>query len=317
MALEESTLVPEDLSRSVTLSDRSGDIDAEAVLPLLRDDLAVFVTDATPERADEIMLSVATSVGLAQQLPHHAEFATSVGRANVGKYFMTVSGRNDYQFVPPHTEGSSLIGVQLASFYCYENSTDGGETILFNNAELSPAWPNLRERVRRGRFTGTPSKADTVRARVLYKVSWPEDDLHDDDTLISQVESRIAGFEVFDVLAPLRPKHSVILGRDVFSYWFDVAAVDVDSGLDFDNMLRVERLLREPTNQSWTVAEADCVWRHRFVSSGVTLADLFRCKITRKLRDGELVIVNNLTWAHAANNWTPGTGERRVVAAFA
>jgi hypothetical protein len=30
-----------------------------------------------------------------------------------------------------------------------------------------------------------------------------------------------------------------------------------------------------------------------------------------------LIIQNNLTWTHAVNNWSPGSGLRKVAAAFA
>jgi hypothetical protein len=32
---------------------------------------------------------------------------------------------------------------------------------------------------------------------------------------------------------------------------------------------------------------------------------------------GDLVIYNNLTWAHSVANWSPDSGTRRVIAAFA
>ena len=40
-------------------------------------------------------------------------------------------------------------------------------------------------------------------------------------------------------------------------------------------------------------------------------------KIVRKLEPGDLVIMNNQTWTHAANNWSPGSGVRRIGVAIA
>jgi len=33
---------------------------------------------------------------------------------------MSVNERNDYQFIPPHSEGNHLMNMQLAAFFCYE-----------------------------------------------------------------------------------------------------------------------------------------------------------------------------------------------------
>jgi len=57
---------------------------------------------------------------------------------------MSVNERNDYQFIPPHSEGNHLMNMQLAAFFCYENSTDGGVTVLLNINETFNEWHKLR-----------------------------------------------------------------------------------------------------------------------------------------------------------------------------
>jgi len=52
-------------------------------------------------------------------------------------------------------------------------------------------------------------------------------------------------------------------------------------------------------------------------NSGVDYSKVFRCKITRKLAPGDLIIQNNLTWVHSSSNWSPGSGTRKVAASFA
>jgi alpha-ketoglutarate-dependent taurine dioxygenase len=75
-------------------------------------------------------------------------------------------------------------------------------------------------------------------------------------------------------------------------------------------------LLREPASgpgvNYFDKAYTRAVWR-----SGVTYRQLFRAVVIHRLEPGDLLIQNNLTWAHAASNWTPGSGIRNVIAAFA
>ena len=85
------------------------------------------------DAAEKLLLEVARRLGLAERLELQASFAGYMGhRQRVGQYSMSVNARDDYQFIPPHSEGDSFMGMQLAAFYCFENSTDAGEPILFN-----------------------------------------------------------------------------------------------------------------------------------------------------------------------------------------
>jgi len=80
--------------------------------------------------------------------------------------------------------------------------------------------------------------------------------------------------------------------------------------------LRESGLLKE-TLEGPTVGMMDNAADRRVWNSGVSFAGLFKCKITRKLRPGELIIQNNFTWTHAASNWFRGSGTRRIAASFA
>jgi hypothetical protein len=75
-------------------------------------------------------------------------------------------------------------------------------------------------------------------------------------------------------------------------------------------------MLKEPpgglATQDLDLAANERAWR-----SGVRLERLMTGKIIRKLLPGDLIIYSNPTWAHAANNWHPDTGVRRIAAAFA
>src|SRR5690606_9521241 len=107
------------------------DSSAGDIAKALSEDKVVLIQDVNADDADGLMHSVATHLGLTESLEVQSCFASSLGhRENVSRYYMSVNKRKDYEFVPPHSEGSSFTNIQLASRY--ENNTDGGETILMN-----------------------------------------------------------------------------------------------------------------------------------------------------------------------------------------
>lgn len=309
--------LPEDASRVVTLEHGAAGPDVESIVTALGQDQVVLIPGVAPEQADDLMFRVAERAGLAEGLKLQAGFADLHGhRSRIGKYFMTVNKRRDYQFVGPHSEGSSFAGMQLAAFLCYRNTTDGGETILLNADDSSPAWSSLRERVRRGRASRTLAPHEIARVRGMYQLRLPADMLQDDDQVISETATPIPGLTVLDVLAKPRKVRSRLLDRDIYAYWDTIESVDADSAREFERLLRRSGLLKEPPADFDRRAMDDAV-RRRIWQSGVTYDQIFRCKVTRKLAPGELVLVNNLTWTHAVSNWTPSSGTREVAAAFA
>jgi hypothetical protein len=314
-ATNTATPIPEAVDRLVAMD--QADCDLDRVVSSLRNDQAILIRQVAPDRADQLISAVAERFGLSQELEKQASFANFLGhRDRVGKYFMTVNRRANYEFITPHSEGTSFVGMQLASFHCYENSTDGGETILFNADDTLPGWSNLREHGRRAELGASLAPHEVARARGLYQIRLPEDVLRTDDHVLKRTNTAIRGLTLVDVLAKLQRTHSKVLDRPAYVYWDSVASIDSDSAVEFEQLLRQTGLLKEPAD-GLPLEKLDAAARRRELQSGTVFSQLFRCKITRKLVPGDLVIVNNLTWAHATNNWTPESGVRKVAAAFA
>jgi hypothetical protein len=310
--------VPENSSRLVIIDYDGHEINVSDVVRSLRQDLLVLIRNIASEQADRIMHDVAAGFGLSDALELQVGFAGFMGhRHNVGKYFMSVNERGDYQFISPHSEGDSFVNFQLASFFCYENSTDGGETILMNVNDSSIAWQSFREKVRRGRLGKRLLAPHEIRrARGLYRLSLPEDALREDDQILKEHQTDIADLTILDVLAKPRRAYSRILERELYVYWDSIASIDFDSASEYLRMLRQCGLLREPQG-GLELREMDNAAHRRVRHSGVDYAQLFNCKITRKLVPGDLIIQNNLTWTHAVANWSPGSGTRSIAACFA
>jgi hypothetical protein len=277
-----------------------------------------LIQNVDQDQAEITMQEVAKKLGLSEALKLQAGFAGLHGhRHNIGQYFMSVNQRGDYQFIPPHSEGNSFAGMQLASFFCYENSTDGGETVLLNVDSSSRLWPSLREKVRRGKLTSKSlTSREILRARGLYQLQFPADLLRVDDEIIEVHQTEIEGLTLVEVLAKPQMTYSRILDRKLYVYWDSISNIDFDSALEYERLLRQSGLLKEPTPGLGLIQMDNAADRHIW-HSGITFSELFTCKITRKLSSGELLIQNNLTWAHATTNWSPNSGIRKIAASFA
>src|SRR5215469_12428472 len=115
--------VPEDRSRLMVL-ERT---DISVALESIKKDMVILIRNVSADEVDDLIHGIANGLGLAEDLSLQAGYVRLYRhRHNVGKYFMTVNERHDYQFVAPHSEGSRSQRMQLSSFYCHENSTDGG-----------------------------------------------------------------------------------------------------------------------------------------------------------------------------------------------
>lgn len=309
-------VVPEDLGRMTILPGQEVANNNGKILAALRDDQVVLVQDLSPEQANTLMMSVSAALGLADSLEVQAEFASILGhRENVGQYYMTVNKRKDYQFVCPHSEGGSFDNFQLASFYCYENSTDGGETILMNTRQPAGLWESLREQVRRGKARTALTPGEIRRIKMELRLDMPGDALQDDDEILSE-DATDPALSIYEVLSKPVKSYSSILGRELHVYWTDIESLDLDSLHQFHQYLSENNLLRLPEG-GMEVENMDDQQGSRIRRFGSRYEKLFTCQLTRKLRKGEFIIMNNLSWTHAASNWTPGSGVRRVVAAFA
>lgn len=285
------------------------------ILDSLKADKAVLIRGVPSERADAVLGAVTEGLGLLDRLRLQAEFAELKGhRQRVGEYRMTVNTRSPYQFITPHSEGDSYINIQLAAFYCLENSTDGGETLLLNTDDASTAWPSLRELVTRVAPGSEKLPVATMRrATLMYRLESPPD-LRKDDEVVAEIPSAIRGLRLVQALAKPRRTYSQILQREVFAYWDSIASIDFDCLDSYARTLRACGLLRGPPQ---TLADMDTTHARRLRSSGVDHNLLFKRMIRYKLVAGDLILLNNLTWAHSAANWTPESGVRNVAAAFA
>ena len=313
------TGIREDRDRLAIVSRKANALDVSNILEALREDMVVLIQDVAPKDSEAIVGDVALRLGLSDQLKLQAGFAGLLGhRERIGQSFMSVTKRRDYQFITPHSEGSSFAGMQLACFFCYENSTDGGETLLLNANTTGECWSFLRERLRRGQLEGQrvlPAH-EIVRARGLYQLNLASDMLKEEDRILNREQSIIQGLTLLDVLAKPCTTYSKILGRHVHSYWATIGSADLSCAVEFERLLRDCGLLKEPLG-SLPLERLDTYAHRRVWSSGITLASIFKCKITLKFGPGDLLIQNNLTWAHAVNNWSPKSGLRKVAASFA
>jgi hypothetical protein len=310
--------VPEDRARLTSVEKGTTGIDPNPVLASLKQDSVVLVRSLSAKEADKLMHDLASKLGLAQALEFQASLAGYLDqRHNVGEYFMTVSDRSDYQFIAPHSEGSSFDNMQLAAFYCFENSTDGGESILLNVDESAGLWLENCERVKRAKPGSRPlTLHEIAQVKALYQLNMPEDVRREGDQILQEYGTPIPGFTVVDVLTKPEKSYSVILNRKMNVYWDSVGSADFDSASEYERLLRKSGLLREPLgglNLRQLDSDADRRLRH----SGISYPELFKCKVTLRLAPGDFIIQNNLSWTHSAANWSPGTGTRNVVAAFA
>jgi hypothetical protein len=207
--------------------------------------------------------------------------------------------------------------MELASFFCHENSTDGGATILMNVSDSSKAWQMCREKVRRGRIEGRSlTQHELLRARGLYNLSLPGDALKEDDIVLREFKSEIPNLTIVDALSKPRKSYSRILDRELYVFWDTVSSIDLDAVPQFAKLLEKSGLLREPPG-GLDLRRMDNCAGFRVWHSRVNYTNLFKCKVTHKLAPGDFIIQNNMTWCHSASNWSPGSGTRTIAACFA
>lgn len=308
--------VREDVEKLVVGDWRSNRIDLQSIVQSLRMDRVVLVRGLTFQDADNLIYRIAQVFGLEEALELQAEFANSLGhRSRVGRNYMTVNDRQSHQSIPPHSEGGSFVNLQLASFFAIDNTTDGGETVLMNTDESSEAWKRLREQRVKRKPGGRPlTPAEVATARTLNRLNLPEDVLEESDQVLRPVPTRIPGLDLVLALTQLRKTWSEILRQERYAYWDTVGSIDFDSAREYQELL--DECDLQHCGQA-TLSQLDYCDERRVWNSGISYDQLFKSKITRKLTAGDFVVCNNVTWAHAVSNWTPGSGVRNVVAAFA
>ena len=310
--------IPDGLDRLIAVESDGLEADTSLILEALRRDSVVLVRHCDANRADKLIRQVAAGLGVIDSLELQAGFAGFLGhRHNMSTYFMSVNRREDYQFVSPHSEGDSAVGMQLASFFCYENSTNGGQTILMNVDDKSEVWESLREivtKVAPGSRSLTPR--EFARVKALYRLRSPTCTVEEDDRIFQERRTEIPGLTLADVFAKPKKSRSCILDRQLNVYWDTIASIDFDSLNEYVRFLKERNLLREPVG-GMKLDQMDNAAPRRLWSSGVNYSKLFKCQMTLTLAPGDFLIQNNLTWTHAATNWAPESGTRLLSAAFA
>jgi len=305
----------EDKNRLSTIKSTSISEDALFIVQALKKDQVILVEDVDPGEADSLITHIAKAFNLSESLEIQAGMASIHQRENVGNCFMTVDRRGDYQFVSPHSEGSSFMNMQLAAFYCYENSVDGGETILLNVDQSSKLWDVLREKAVRGKSRKPLTAGEITQKRMQFRLNMPEDTLTDEDEILTSTTID-PDFTVFDVLAKPKRTYSTVLEQEIYALWYTIQYSDYDSLEEFHRLLVNSNLLKQPQDNV-DLAKFDDNYGLRIKRFGSQYSQLFKSKITYKTKPNDFLILNNLSWAHAANNWTPGSGVRNVVGAFA
>jgi len=305
--------VPEELEKLVRITNGSGNLQSQ-IVDVLRSDHVALVSDISIEQADALMLDLAGVFGLQNELELQAGLASLKGHRNkLSKWFMTTNQRKQYQCLPPHCEGNSFTNVQLAAFYCYENTTDGGETILMNVDNSSPVWATLKERVQRGVLSGTSlTPGEIARVKMQYNLQLPEDLLREQEEVLEEKITALPHLKVVEVLARPQKTYSKILGQELNVFWSSIENIDADSAKEYEQFLRHKNLFKESESGFSLATPWTRVW-----SSGLKYRELFKSSLTYKLQAGELIILNNQSWAHAVNNWSPGSGVRKTAVALA
>ena len=222
----------------------TGGGDTDLIVNSLKKDLVILVKNVEPDDADNLMFQISKKFGLSDKLELQAGYASSLGhRHNIGKYFMSVNKRENSQFVCPHSEGNHFSDIQLASFYGYDNTTDGGETILLHVDEHSESWGLLLERAFRGECNRVLTQNEILQARTLFKLNIPEDILSIEDEILKEVKLT-PDITLFEVLAKPRKTYSVILKRSLYAFWDSIERVDTGSPIAFMRLLEVLGILK-------------------------------------------------------------------------
>jgi hypothetical protein len=299
-----------------TLNYKSDPTLIPSIVETLKRDEVALIKNVSQDKADDLMFSVSEQLGLSESLEIQSGFASIMGhRKNIGRYFMSVNERSEYQFIYPHSEGSSYSNFQIASFYCFENSTDGGETILMKINQETDIWDLLREKVNRGRAERPLTQAETNQFRLQARINMPEDTLSSDDEVLSK-RVLIPGFTLFEVLAKPKKTYSYLLNKKLYAYWDSIASLDKRAALEFYQLLTQHGLLKSPYDNCH-LDFFDYAATSRLRDFGTNFNELFSCQIIYKMQPGDLILQDNLSWVHSANNWSPDSGSRKIAAAFA
>lgn len=296
----------------------ASDVEFEKITEILAQDKVVLIQGASPAEADRLIYGIAEELKLGEELEVQAGFAAIHNhRENVGKYFMTVNERGGYHFIPPHSEGNSAMDMQISAFYCFENTTDGGETILWGLSDDEEIWRGMKEfkyKIKTER--SELSKTEIATLKMRCEVNWPNDMVKEGDEIVYLMDEPVKDVYRYVVLQPAKKNYSRILGADRFVFWDTIANVDRDISAEFVKAIKQVGLFRAPDDLP-AGSDLDCSLHRKVWSSGTHLPSIFNRAILRKLQPGELIVMNNMTWSHSACGWTPGKGTRMVVAAFA
>lgn len=303
-----------DLNHMIKILEVDGGVPAyQKIADSLRQGEVVLLRGIDGHRIDNIIEAVVDQFNLRAELELQAGFATVKGhRESLSKYFMTVNKRDPFQCIPPHSEGGSFANMQLVSLYCYENTTDGGETVLLNLDEAVDLQQFVRERVKRGKVDSQQlSAGDISRIKMQYSLHLPDDLLRKDDMVLREQESGFPGLKVIDALAMPRKTWSKVLQKEVIAFWSTMKSTKSNLNQEFIQHLREWGVYREQPSSEGPVHLEPASYE---ISN---YEQIFKGKIIYRLAPGELIIMNNHTWVHAASNWTSNSGCRNIAVAIA
>ena len=176
-------------------------------------------------------------------------------------------------------------------------------------------WNVLRDKVVKGATKKSLTRSEKSQLRIKYKLNMPEDSLTSDDEILkaTPIDSNTT---LYDVLTSPKKRFSKILHQDLHTLWYTTESIDYDSLEQFKDLLLESGLLKQSSGIS-DFKMLDFDPGLRLGHFGSQYDQLFKCKISYKLQPNDLVIQNNLSWTHGVTNWTPGSGTRKIIAAFA
>ncbi len=268
----------------------------------------VLVRSLSFERAVAVFDALVEIHGLRDSYDAQMQYVVGLmaGRDPVESVAVTVNKRGPYQMVQAHAEGDTTAPLELFGLYCVRNSDTGGESVLSlidQAADHSKLRAKEKAIVDRGL---SPSELNRLRRHPLDAKAVIGDASAACRTLAETEHGQIIVRHV-----PLAQGPSRISGEQLVTYWDNVTVHDHAFDRHHHALLTHLGILHPAPNaqtyQAYMHVEDDSPWAPVDTDSGTVeeTARLFRGHLVHKLGAGELLVVNNRLWTHAASNWPP------------
>lgn len=279
-----------------------------ALVDALSRNQIVVIRPITFEAAGAVFADLADHFGVRDSYDVQMQHVVSMmaARDAVENVAVTVNKRGAYQLVQPHSEGDTTAPLELFALYCVQNAAAGGESVLSlvnQDADHSTLRAKEKAILDRGlsRTELNVLRRHHLDARTVIAGGEP----------FCRVLAAGAHGDVVVRYAPLARSRSVVSGGNVVTYWDNVTVHDRAFHRFNHALLRDLGLLRSQDGaddySAYLHVEDDSPWAPADTDSGglEQTSRLFRCHVVHKMRAGDLLLVNNRTWTHAANNWSP------------